>query len=132
MPFSANHGLNLRLLELARRYDEPIEVQVPEIHAREASLPGALDAWNAGVEEERRRALRVLWSPRDRGSNAPTLDMVMLRAALERALDDASELNARFQRSPVLGRRLELLARAEMASLFARHLGDIATEARPD
>ena len=131
MALSPPDAIDLKLIELAQRYDEPIEVPVPETYAQEAALPGAIDAWREGIEAERRRALAVLWAPREKVGSAETVDLVMLRAALEAALDDASELTARFHRSAVLGRRLELLARAEMASRFAAHLGAIATEARP-
>ncbi|MEC7522378.1 MAG: hypothetical protein VYE22_21000 [Myxococcota bacterium] len=123
------------LLELSRHYDAPLRLPMPAAHADEATLPGAIEAWQRGLEEGRRHVLDVLWSPGIRGAHAGArvqhvLDRMAVRAASRRAGEEARELQRLFRASPRLGRRLELLARAEVAARFAGHLAAIGAPPR--
>lgn len=111
---------------LIGRYASPMEVPIPEAHAAEAALPGAEAAWRAGVETERERALLALREAA--GADRP-MD-VAIRILLEGALDEASDLAARFRASSLRGLRLSLLGRAEMISRFARDLAKLGGDVR--
>ncbi|GAB5541408.1 MAG: hypothetical protein SangKO_011680 [Sandaracinaceae bacterium] len=105
------------LAELVEEYDEPIRVDVPRACRFEARLPGALQAWSEGIERERQELLLELWRPRWTPVTSRFIGFV-----LSRVQGEADSYRALYVVSDVYGRRLGLLARAELASRFARQM----------
>jgi len=99
--------------ELVALLDEALAIPIPTRFEAESRLPGAAEAWEAGLREQQDLIRHVLLTPFEGRSPAPLISNVV-----ELALMDAGRAYQRFNTRP-LGARLADLAKAEVASRAA-------------
>lgn len=116
------------LVTLALAYDEPWSVPVPVRYAEGVSYLHAQSAWMDGLEAERRRVLKALWTPREDGDLSPKHLYGLLHETLERA----GQLEAEIEQATDPLERLNRLGRLEVTSRFTRHLTHVAAHTRAE
>jgi hypothetical protein len=122
-----------RLDSLLERFANPLRIALPT--ALRPRPPTAEREWSQGVEAERIRALALLDEVRAAGfapSAGPIATVTALHLAIRACLDAAERWHSYYREAGDSPGRFALLARAEVASLVACELRELADDSLED